>query len=225
MKTFHHRKLPHLYNIGQPIFITWRLYGSLPSGRSFPSAATAGAAFVAIDRLLDEARAGPLYLRMPDLATMVVEAIHFRETTLLHYDLHAYAVMANHVHLLITPAINVSKLMQSLKRHTAREANRTLGLTGHPFWAVESYDRLVRDETEFRRIASYIEMNPVKAGLVAAPEDFPWSSASGPCTRAASAHAPPHAASAHAPPRDASAHVRQAGSLRRVGNPPSSDVT
>ena len=52
-----------------------------------------------------------------------------------------------------------------------------LGHTGQPFWQDESYDRLVRDEAEFQRITRYIEMNPVKAGLAAKPEDFPWSSA------------------------------------------------
>jgi hypothetical protein len=71
--------------------------------------------------------------------------------------------------------------MQSLKRFTAREGNRILGLTGHPFWQDESYDRLVRDECEFAAVARYIEMNPVNAGLVTQPEQFPWSSA-GPIT-------------------------------------------
>ena len=52
-----------------------------------------------------------------------------------------------------------------------------MGLTGQPFWQDESYDRLVRDETEFQRIARYIEMNPVKAGMAATPELLPWSSA------------------------------------------------
>ena len=52
-----------------------------------------------------------------------------------------------------------------------------LGLTGKPFWQDESYDRLVRDRLEFERIRRYIENNPVRAGLVAAPEDYPWSSA------------------------------------------------
>jgi len=52
------------------------------------------------------------------------------------------------VHLLITPRVEVSRLMQSLKRFTAREGNRMLGLTGQPFWRDESDDRLVRDETE-----------------------------------------------------------------------------
>jgi len=122
-----------------------------------------------MDRLLDNARTG--------LAEMVVEAIRYRDQELRHFQLHNYVVMANHVHLLITPFVPVSKLMHSLKRFTAGEGNRLLGLTGKPFWQDESYDRLVRDAGEFHRIAQYIEMNPVNAGLVAAPEEFPWSSA------------------------------------------------
>ncbi len=94
-----------------------------------------------------------------------------------HYKLYSYVVMPNHVHMLITPLIEASVLMHSLKRFTARQANRMLGLTGRPFWQSESYDRLVRDRTEFERIASYIERNPVTAGLVTGPEEFPWSSA------------------------------------------------
>jgi len=128
-----------------------------------------------MDRLLDNARAGPLYLRMPEIAKMMVIAIRYQDGR--HFDLHNFVVMANHVHLLITPRISVSKLMQSLKRFTAREGNKILDFTGRPFWQDESYDRLVRDEVEFRRIAHYIVMNPVKAGLAATPEDFLWSSA------------------------------------------------
>jgi len=107
---------------------------------------------------------------------MVVETIRYHAQNLGHYDLHNFVVMANHVHLLITPHVPVSKLMQSLKRFTAREGNRILGVTGQPFWQDESYDRLVRDEVEFERIANYIDMNPVRAGAVATPEDFIWSS-------------------------------------------------
>ena len=68
---------------------------------------------------------------------MVVEAIRYRQA-LGSYQLHAYVVMANHVHLLITPHVEVSSLMQSLKRFTAREGNRMLGHTGQPFWQDES---------------------------------------------------------------------------------------
>jgi len=130
-----------------------------------------------MDRILDNARTGPLYLRRPEIAAMVAKAILYRQEVMGHYELHAYVIMANHVHLLITPCVEVSRLMQSLKRFTAREGNRLLGLTGQPFWQDESYDRLVRDQEEFQRIIRYIEMNPVKAGLAAKPEDFPWPSA------------------------------------------------
>jgi putative DNA methylase len=128
-----------------------------------------------MDRLLDSTRTGPLFLRMPEVANMVTDAIHYRD--LRTDQLHAFVVMPNHVHLLMTPLVAVSKVMQSLKRFTAREGNRILGLTGQPFWQDESYDRLVRNETEFERIVHYIERNPVTAGLAATPEDFPWSSA------------------------------------------------
>jgi REP element-mobilizing transposase RayT len=130
-----------------------------------------------MDRLLDNARTAPLYLREPEIAGMVVESIHYQERVLGHCRLHSYVVMGNHVHLLVSPCVEVSKLMQSLKRFTAKEANRILSRSGQPFWQEESYDRLVRNEAEFRRIEHYIEMNPVRAGLVAAPEEFPWSSA------------------------------------------------
>jgi REP element-mobilizing transposase RayT len=130
-----------------------------------------------MDRLLDTARTGPLYLGQPKIANMVVEAIQYQEDTLAHLDLHCYVIMANHVHMLITPRVEVSKLMQSLKRFTAREGNRIPGFTGRAFWQEESYDRVVRDETEFRRITRYIVMNPVNAGIVSTPEEFSWSSA------------------------------------------------
>jgi REP element-mobilizing transposase RayT len=106
---------------------------------------------------------------------MVVDAIRYRNGG--PYQLHKYVVMANHVHVLLTPHEPIPRLMQSLKRFTARAGNRILGLTGQSFWQAEGYDRLVRNEEEFERIASYIEMNPVFAGLAATPEAFPWSSA------------------------------------------------
>ena len=136
---------------------------------------TDGEAFVAMDRILDESRLGPLYLSMPDVARVVVEAIEYRH--LQQYELHGYVVMPNHVHLLVTPSIEVPKLTQSLKRHTARQANLIMGLTGRTFWQDESYDRLVRDRDELQRVIRYIDNNPVRAGLAPRPDAFPWSSA------------------------------------------------
>ena len=177
MAAFHFRRLPHLHSVGQPIFLTWRLHGSLPPGRAFPAATSHGRAFVAMDRLLDTLRTGPLHLRRPQLARMVVESLRFHQEKLAHYELHSYVVMPNDVHLSMTPQVPVSKVMQSLKRFTGLEGNRILGVKGQAFWQDESYDRLVRDRGEFERIVEYIQINPVHAGLAAASEEFPWSSA------------------------------------------------
>ena len=54
--------------VDQPLFVTFRLYGSLPAHRVFPPDAQSGKAFVAMDRLLDRAISGPLYLRRPEIA-------------------------------------------------------------------------------------------------------------------------------------------------------------
>lgn len=171
---FYRRKLPHLYLPGSTLFITWRLRGSLPRGRWFPAELTSGQAFVAMDRLLDQARTGPAYMRRPEIAETVAAAI---EASAAACDLHAWVVMANHVHLLVTPKIDPRELTRRLKGTTAREANRQLNQCG-AFWQDESYDRLVRNSREFEKIRQYIEWNPVRAELVRTPEEYPWSSAS-----------------------------------------------
>ncbi|MBV8843756.1 MAG: transposase [Bryobacterales bacterium] len=161
-----------------PIFITWRLHGSLPPHRFFSGGRLpTGQAFAALDRLLDEARTGPFYLRQPALADMVVEALRYNAEVLRHYDLHAFVVMPNHVHVLLTAFIALPKLTKSIKGITAKRANRLLAQTGSSLWQEESYDHLVRDASEFQRIRLYIENNPVRAGLVQEASAYPWSSA------------------------------------------------
>ena len=137
---------------------------------------SAGQAFVWMDRRLDTARAGPLFLRQEAIAGVVVESL-YRGVEVGHYQLGAFVVMANHVHALLRPIVPPSRLMKSLKGYTAHEANRLLGRTGTPFWQRESYDHWVRDDQEWNRIAAYIENNPVKAGVVAKADDYLWSSA------------------------------------------------
>jgi len=63
-----------------------------------------------------------------------------------------------------------------LEGFTGFEANRILSRHG-TFWQEESYDDLLRQPEEFQKVKRYIEWNPVKAGLVDAPEKYPWSSA------------------------------------------------
>ncbi len=130
-----------------------------------------------MDQQLDNVRSGPMYLRQSAIAQLIVQSIH-KGVQLGHYELHAYVVMANHVHILVRPYIDPSRLLKSLKGATAREANKLLGRTGEPFWQKESYDHWVRDQAEFERIRAYIENNPVKAGLANVANEYPWSSAS-----------------------------------------------
>jgi putative transposase len=151
---------------------------SLPLHRPLPmDALTSGQAFDAMDRLLDEARGGAMYLRQTAVADMVVEAIQYNASILGHYELHAFVVMANRVHLLVTPAAALPKLTKSLKSITAKRANEMLALTGSPFWQEESYDHQVRNAREFEKIRNYIEWNPVRAGLVREASEYRWSSA------------------------------------------------
>ena len=171
------RRLPHRDIPGTPVFVTWRLSGSLPSERIFlPEHLTSGQAFVAWDRLLDRTRTGPLYLAQPEIARVVVRSLCCAAAN-GSATLHAYVVMPNHVHVLWTPQTTLSDLLRRIKGTTAREANSFLHRKGEQFWQQEFFDRTVRSAEEFARIVRYIEWNPVKAGLVARPEEFSWSSA------------------------------------------------
>jgi putative DNA methylase len=108
---------------------------------------------------------------------MIESALHKGANGLHHYNLHAYAIMANHVHILISPQVPLSTIMKAIKGVTARNANKLLNRTGKVFWQDESFDHWTRDEAEDNKIRRYIENNPVRARLVARAEDWPWSSA------------------------------------------------
>ena len=116
-------------------------------------------------------------MKQQPIAQLVVDSIHYGAQHLRYYELAAFVVMANHVHLLVLPRVSPSRFLQTLKGYTAREANRLLGRTGQPFWQAESHDYSMRDDRESDRIQAYIENNPVKAGIVANAEDYLWSSA------------------------------------------------
>jgi len=128
-----------------------------------------------MDKLLDEARTGPVYLRQREIVDILMTVIRDNEA-LARYELHAFAIMPNHVHMLVTPHVPLAVLTKSLKGFSARKANQILMRTG-PFWQDESYDHVVRNTTEFERIQRYIEQNPVRAGLVNEASEYRWSSA------------------------------------------------
>ena len=179
MKRFYRRKLPHWHPEASSIFLTWRLHGSLPKNFTFDSGdSESGKAFVRFDRVLDRTPDGPHWLRDSRIAQLVAEAIEFGDKSLRHYDLIAYVVMSNHVHVLLSPLADMPRITKSLKGTTARRANVILGHSGQAFWQRESFDHWPRNDFERRRIIGYIEANPVTAGLVAKEQDWPWSSAS-----------------------------------------------
>ena len=133
-------------------------------------------AFVAMDRLLATASTGPRWLEDPRIAQVVFDALRHGQERLDLYELRAWVVMANHVHILIYPKAELPRITRAVKNYSAREANKTLGRSGLPFWKDESYDHWVRDAEELNKIVRYIEFNPVAAGLVTKPEEWRWSS-------------------------------------------------
>ncbi len=180
---FYRRKLPHWHPEAAPIFVTWRLFRSLPG--TFwrdrdRDASVDGSSFVAVDRVLDRAESGPTWLNDERISRIVVDSLHWGERRLSHYELQAYVVMPNHVHILLSPHVPLAKITKGIKGGTSRRANRLLGRTGEHFWQRESFDHWVRNNDSFVRILRYIESNPVKAGLAAQEEDWRWSSASDP---------------------------------------------
>jgi len=166
------RNLPHFQPDGAELFITFRLYGTLPlaSGRD-------GRAFVAADRELERTPLGPCWLQQPRVAECVTETIRDGERIRALYDLVAFVVMPNHVHLLIEPKAPAPKITQYVKGVSAKRANGLLRRTGQPFWQDESFDRWVRSSKERDNIIRYIEFNPVRASLASEPHLFRYSSA------------------------------------------------
>jgi putative transposase len=92
-------------------------------------------------------------------------------------SIHAYVLMPNHVHLLVTPskAGSVGAMMQEIGRRYVRVINTLHGRTG-TLWEGRFKSCLVDSETYLLVCHAYIELNPVRAGLAAQPASYPWSS-------------------------------------------------
>lgn len=175
---FYRRNLPHWDPGRRPVFVTWRLHGAAPP-LALPAELRPGALFALRDHADDLAPKGARWLAQPEIAVLVVSALVYGQCRLGLFCVHAFVVMPNHVHVLWTPEATLASICRTVKSFSARRANCLLGRSG-PFWQHESYDHVVRDASEGVRIRRYIEANPVRAGLAARPEDFPWSSAHAP---------------------------------------------
>jgi REP element-mobilizing transposase RayT len=159
------------------MFLTWRLWGTLPLRVNSTGCTTAGHAFAVQDRTLDRGAVGPQWLRNPHIANLVAEAILIGQDERRFYELCAWVVMPNHVHLLLLPQVPLPVLTRWLKGSTARSANQILGRTGQPFWQDESFDHYLRSSEQTGRLTAYIEGNPISAGLARSAECWPWSRA------------------------------------------------
>lgn len=179
----HQNSLPH-YEAGERMqLITYRLFDSMASetlaqyqelievakGRLDPRQLSR------METFLDEGR-GSCMLQHESVARMVCEnLLHFDQ---VKYKLHAWVIMPNHVHVLITPVNGflLSEIVHSWKSFTSKKANKLLNRRGE-FWRRDYFDRLIRDEKHYIRTVEYIHNNPVKASLCLAPEDWQFSSA------------------------------------------------
>lgn len=205
-KIYYRRGLPHWIPPGSTIFVTWRLFGSLPKHcvdqitalrtklEQQPISVNVDPIdwklqnrkrlFSLYDRLLDQATSGPTWLKIPEIASIVQQALTVKYASF--YKLWSYCVMSNHCHALLKPKIQPNgtepyafeTIMKRIKGYTAREANVILGRTGQSFWQDESFDHWIRNPQEFIRVVSYIENNPVTGRLVEKAELWEWSSAS-----------------------------------------------
>ena len=92
-------------------------------------------------------------------------------------SIHAYVLMDNHIHLLATPATEggLSSMMQAMGRSYVRYFNGRAGRTG-TLWEGRYRSTVIEAERYLFPCMVYMDLNPVRAGMVHAPQDFPWSS-------------------------------------------------
>jgi leucyl-tRNA synthetase len=179
----HERNLPHWEQDSKYYFVTWRLADSIPAdvmkgwnleadawltNHRQPLPAEEQEEFHRvfsnrIEEALDAGK-GSCLLSDPDVASLVESALkHFDGD---RYDLSAFVVMPNHVHVLFRLKVgqDLSKTLHSWKSFSAHEINKALNRQG-AVWQEEYFDRLVRDGGHFAKLADYIVNNPRRAGL------------------------------------------------------------
>ena len=122
---------------------------------------------------------GACLLAQDGAARIVTDALHHLDGR--DYDLAAWCVMPNHVHVVCRPheGCTLAAMLQAWKGVSAHRINRLLCRSG-TLWQAESYDHLIRDHGEFRHAVQYVLENPVKARLrswawVDSRVEFKWS--------------------------------------------------
>ncbi|MEX0660333.1 MAG: transposase [Balneolaceae bacterium] len=134
--------------------------------------------FASYDGFLDKELLGPIWLSNKKVANIVAEALHFYDQSC--YDLYAYTIMSNYVHLVFRHLesydvdLPVTSIMKHIKSYSAKEANKLLDRKG-VFWQPESYDRVIRDEDELENTIKYTIYNPVKAEQIEEWKQWPFT--------------------------------------------------
>lgn len=117
----------------------------------------------------------PIFAGTPDYETLLGLLEEYAKK--LQVAIHAYVLMSNHLHLLATPssAEGVPQMMQALGRSYVRYFNARQARTG-TLWEGRYKSTLIQAERYLLACMVYIDLNPVRAGLVSDPADYPWSS-------------------------------------------------
>lgn len=130
---------------------------------------------LALDSILHNNRSGPFFLQQSEVQKIILDSwLNLQERAIVFVI--AVCVMGNHVHAIVkAPSadsiVDVSSLMESHKKFTARMSNRILGRTGQTFWDSTFFDKRIRTG-KFMTAMWYVLNNPVKAGLVKNWEDW-----------------------------------------------------
>ena len=171
--------LPHRDEPGLIQFVTFRLLDAFPAHlrsewEALLKIEDDRKRRIELEAYLDKGR-GACHLRRLEIANVVEASLLFRHN--LQYELRAWVIMPNHVHLLfLVQDVPMWQLMDAWKGYTAKQANQILRCKGQ-FWQDGYWDTYVRDGAHELRTRRYIENNPTKAKLVASPKEWLWSSA------------------------------------------------
>ena len=111
--------------------------------------------------------------------TLIFDHCLFENDRKVH--LHAFVVMPDHVHMLFTPLLNaqgeaysLAEIMNGIKGASSHSVNKLLDRKG-ALWEPESFDRMLRSDTDFEFRLIYIIQNPIAAGLADGPDDYRWA--------------------------------------------------
>ena len=118
-------------------------------------------------------------LQSERMASLLIDVLsHYRDEG--RFALHAFVVMPDHFHALVTlaPGVTIERAMQYIKGGFSYRAKKEFGLTCK-MWQPAYHDHRVRTRAEFDNAVEYIHENPVVAGLCERAEDFSFSSAAG----------------------------------------------